>query len=149
MEEPGMSEHENEAIVRRLFEEVLNQKRLDRADAFIAHDYVDHTGRPGQAPGLEGAKQVWAMLFAASPDPRTTIEDLIAVGDKVVVRWTAEGIHQGELVGIPPTGKRFRASGISIYRLADGRISDKWEEADRLGFLQQVGAIPAPAALAS
>jgi steroid delta-isomerase-like uncharacterized protein len=140
-----MSTEENKALVQRLFEEVFNQKRLERADAFVAPDYLDHGAVPGQGPGLEGAKQQrWAMYFAAIPDLHTTIDDLAAEGDKVVVRYTVEGTQQGELLGIPPTGKRFRTSGICIYRLAEGKVAEVWEQMDMLGLMQQLGVIPAP-----
>jgi steroid delta-isomerase-like uncharacterized protein len=140
-----MSSEENKAIVRRFFEEVLNEKRLDRADELVAPDYLDHDAVPGQGPGLEGARQQrWAMYFAAIPDLHSTIDDLVAEGDKVVVRYTGEGTQQGELLGIPPTGKRFRFSGICIIRLAEGKIAENWEQDDLLGLMQQLGVLPAP-----
>jgi len=140
-----MSTEENKALVRRFFEEVLNEKRLDRADELVAPDYLDHAALPGQGPGLEGAKQQrWAMYFAAIPDLHSTIDDLVAEGDKVVVRYTGEGTQQGELLGIPPTGKRFRFSGICIIRLAEGKIAENWEQDDLLGLMQQLGVLPPP-----
>jgi len=140
-----MSSEDNKAIVRRFFEEVLNEKRLDRADELVAPDYLDHDAVPGQGPGLEGARQQrWARYFAAIPDLHTTIDDLVAEGDKVVVRYTGEGTQQGELLGIPPTGKRFRFSGICIIRLAEGKIAENWEQDDLLGLMQQLGVLPAP-----
>jgi steroid delta-isomerase-like uncharacterized protein len=139
-----MSSEDNKALVQRLFEEVFNQKRLERADAFVAPDYLDHGAVPGQGPGLEGAKQQrWAMYFAAIPDLHATIDDLVAEGNKVVVRYTVEGTQQGALPGVPPTGKRFRISGISIYRLAEGKITEQREQMDMLGLMQQLGVIPA------
>jgi predicted ester cyclase len=89
------------------------------------------------------------MYFAGIPDLSAKLEDLVAEGDKVVVRFTAEGTHDGTLLGVPPTGKRMRISGISIYRLAEGKFVEHWEEGDRLGLLQQLGVIPAPAAPAT
>jgi len=138
-----MSTEENKTIVRR-FEELFNEKQVDRADEFVARDYIDHAAQPGQAPGLDGAKQKWAMYIAAIPDLRVPIEDIVAEGDKVVVRWTAEGTQRGELLGIPPAGKRLRFSGISIYRLAEGQVAEVWEQFDRLGLMQQLGVIPTP-----
>jgi len=138
-----MSIDENKTIVRRFFEELWNAKRLDRLDELVARDYVDGNALPGQAPGLEGSKQKWAMYFAGVPDLSAKIEDLVAEGDKVVVRFTAEGTHQGNLLGVPPTGKRLRVTGISIYRLVEGKVMEHWEEGDRLGLLQQLGVIPA------
>ncbi len=89
-----MSE-ENKAIVQRFFEVVFTEKRVDRVDEFFAGNYINHGALPGQAPGLEGAKATWAMFFAAVPDLRALIEDIAAEGDKVAVRWTAEGTHRG------------------------------------------------------
>ena len=145
-----MSIDENKTIVRRFFDELWNAKRLDRVDEFVAQDYVDGNAMPGQASGLDGARQKWAMYFVGIPDLSATIHDLVAEADKVVVRFTAEGTHQGTLLGIPASGKHLRVSGISIYRLAAGKVVEHWEEGDRLGLLQQLGAIPiAPAAPAT
>jgi predicted ester cyclase len=77
---------------------------------------------------------------------RATSEDMVAEGDKLAVRWTVQGSHLGELLGIPPTGKPVRFSGISIYRLAAGKIAEQWEQWDRLPLLQQLGVLPTPAA---
>ncbi len=138
-----MSTEENKAIVRH-FEALFNEKRVDLADEFVARDYIDHGALPGQAPGLTGAKQKWAMFIAAMPDLHVPIEDMVAEGDKVVVRWTAEGTQQGELLGRPPTGKLIRFSGISIYRLAGGKVTEVWEQFDRLSLMQQLGMAPSP-----
>jgi steroid delta-isomerase-like uncharacterized protein len=139
-----MSTDENKAIMRRFIEAVFNEKRVDRAEEFVAPDYLDHSALPEQAPGLEGAKQRWAMFTAAIPDMRTTIDDLVAEGDRVVVRYTVEGTQQGEMIGIPPTGKHFRMTGINITRMAEGKLAEHWEQADMLGMMQQLGVIPAP-----
>jgi steroid delta-isomerase-like uncharacterized protein len=139
-----MSTEQNKALIHRLFEEVFNEKRSDRADELIARDYIDHGAVPGQAPGVEGAKQRWAMYFAAIPDMHTTIDDMVAEEDKVTVRWTVGGTQQAALMGIPPTGKHFRTGGISIYRLAEGKIAEQWEQADMLGLMQQLGVMPMP-----
>jgi steroid delta-isomerase-like uncharacterized protein len=138
------TEEKNKAIVRRFYEVVFDKKRVDLTDELFARDYLDHAPFPGQGPGLEGAKQKWATVIAATPDLRVQIEDIVAEGDRVVVRWAYEGTHLGTLIGIPPTGKRFRISGISICRLAEGKIAEDWDEADRLGLMQQLGVIPAP-----
>jgi len=140
-----MSTEENKALVRRYFEEVVNQKRLERADQFVAPDYLDHAAVPGQGPGLEEAKQQrWAMYFAAIPDLHVTIDDMVAEGDKVAVRCTVEGTPQGALLGIPPTGKSFRVSDYCIYRLVEGKVAENWEQIDALGAMQQMGVLPAP-----
>jgi steroid delta-isomerase-like uncharacterized protein len=143
-----MSIADNTAVVRRFAEEILNGKRLDRAEALVAHDYVDHAAMPGQSAGLDGAKQKWGMWVTAGPDLRVTTDDIFGEGDRVAVRWTAEGVHQGTLMGIPPTGKRFRFEGISIFRIADGKIAEQWETWDKLNLLQQLGVLPTAAASA-
>ncbi len=140
-----MSTEDNKELVRQFFEEVFNERRLDRADEFVAPDYLDHAAVPGQGPGLEGAKQQrWARYFAAIPDLHATIDDMVAEGDKVAVRFTVEGTQQGELPGVPPTGKHFRISDYCIYRLAEGKVAENWEQADMLGLMQQLGVLPAP-----
>ncbi len=139
-----MPTEQNKKVVRRFYEVVFDKKRVDLTNDLFAWDYVDHAPAPGQSPGLEGAQQKWAMVIAATPDLHVQIEDIVAEGDRVVVRWTYEGTHRGPLMGIPPTGKHFRTSGISISRLAEGKIAENWDEVDRLGWLQQLGVIPAP-----
>jgi predicted ester cyclase len=97
-----MSSENNKALVQRFFEEVFNEKQLDRADEFVAPDYLDHAAVPGQGPGLEGAKQQrWAMYFAAIPDLHATIDDMVTEGDKVVVRYIVEGTRAGGIAGHP------------------------------------------------
>jgi steroid delta-isomerase-like uncharacterized protein len=141
-----MSPDEHKAILRASYEVVFNQHQVDRADEFYAPDYLDHGAAPGQAPGLAGAKQKWAAYIAALPDMHATIQELIAEGDKVAVAWTVEGTQQGELLGIPATGKSFRLAGMSIYRLAEGKIAEASEQWDRLDLLRQLGVLPAPGA---
>jgi steroid delta-isomerase-like uncharacterized protein len=141
-----MSLEANKAIIRAYVETVWNQKQLDRADEVVAPDFIDHAPLPGQAPGLDGAKEKWAMYLTAVPDLRVTIEELVAEGDKVGVRRSYEGTHQGELLGIPATGKRLQVGSISIFRLAEGKIAENWEQLDRLALMQQLGVIPAPTA---
>jgi steroid delta-isomerase-like uncharacterized protein len=138
-----MSTEDNKAVIRRWNEEIFNEKRTDRADELVTQDYVDHAALPGQAPGLEGAKHKWAMYVAAIPDLRVTMDEMVAEGDRVAARWTAEGTHEGELLGIPPTGKRIRWSGISICRVAEGKLAEQFERWDRLDLMQQLGVIPA------
>jgi steroid delta-isomerase-like uncharacterized protein len=141
-----MSTEENKAIVRRFAEEIWNEKRLDRADEIMAQDYIDHGAMPEQAPGLEGFKRKGAMWVAAVPDLVVRTKDLFAEGDRVAVRWTAEGTHQGTLLGIPPRGRRFHFAGMSIFRLAEGKVAEQWEAWDKLDLMQQLGAVPTPGA---
>jgi predicted ester cyclase len=126
-----MSTEDNKAVVRRFAREIWNEKRLERADEIMADDYIDHGAIPGQSPGLEGFKRKGGMWVAAVPDLRVHTEDLFAEEDRVAVRWTAQGAHQGELLGIQPTGKRFRFPGLSIFRVAGGKVAEQWEEWDK------------------
>ena len=135
-----MSTEENKAIIRRYFEELFNQGNLSVADEIIAEGY--QSTLPGVGPGPDGQKQFYQMYQAAFPNLHFTIEDMIAEGDKVVTRWTARATHQGEFQGIAPTGKQVTVSGISIDRIADGKMQETWTNYDQLGMLQQLGVIP-------
>lgn len=132
---------DEKAVVRRAVE-AFNQRNLQQLEEFFAPDYVEHPLPPGQSPGLEGVRQRWSMFAAAFPDARITIEDLVAEGDKVAVRFTFDGTHQGELMGVPPVGKRVAVMGSDINRIKGGKIAERWGEFDMLSMLQQLGAIP-------
>jgi predicted ester cyclase len=123
-----MSSEENKAIVRRLFEEVLNEGRLTAIDELVATDYLSHAG----APRRKDFKQVVIRLRAGFPDLRYTIEDLIAEGDKVVIRATMHGTHGVDYLGIPPTGKRVTSESIHIVRLASGKFREHWAQGSNL-----------------
>jgi steroid delta-isomerase-like uncharacterized protein len=136
-----MSE-ENKAIVRREIEEVFSaQGNLDVADEIFAPEYV---GYPEDVRGPEGAKETAKMYRNAFPDVQLSIEDQVAEGDKVVTRWIGSGTHQGEMMGIAPTGNQVRVDGMTISRIEDGKIVEEWEIYDALGMMQQLGAIPSP-----
>ncbi len=137
-----MSE-ENKAIARRAYE-AINQNNLDALDEMVASDVTDHDAGPGQAPGLEGVKQIFSSLHTAFPDFHMDVEDMIAEGEKVVARVTMSGTHQGEFMGIAPTGNRVEVSGIDILRIADGKFVERWGNFDDLGMMQQLGAVPSP-----
>ena len=135
-----MSE-QNKATARRLYEEVINQGKLETADELLAPDAPSHTGVP---PGPEGLKRHVSMLRAAFPDLHHSIEDVIAEGDKVVVRTTCTGTHVGDFLGIPPTGRRFTQEHIHILRLEQGKVAEHWAQMDKVGMMQQLGVMPAP-----
>jgi steroid delta-isomerase-like uncharacterized protein len=103
-----------------------------------------HGAPPGLPAGMEGFKLLAGMFRTAFPDYKDTVEDLIAEGDKVVARWSFRGTHQGDFQGVPPTGKEAAITGISVFRLINGKITDDWTIFDLLGLMQQLGAIPAP-----
>ncbi len=138
-----MSE-ENKAIVRGLYEG-FNTGDLDRVVEASAPDFVNHSAPRGIPPTREGWKQLLNMFRAAFPDIHFDLEHEIAEGDLVTTRFTGHGTHQGEIMGIPATGKEVAFSGIVILRFADGKIVERWEEFDVMGMMVQLGAIPAPA----
>ena len=137
-----MSAAANKALVRRFVEQVISQGNLAVVDELVAGDYVYH-GPGMQVGGPDGLKQLFTMLRAAFPDWQETLEDLIADGDEVVFRVTGHGTHQGEFMGLPPTGKRVTVAGIDLVRIEAGKLSEHWANFDQLGLLQQLGAIPA------
>ena len=139
-----MSVEENRELERRFIEEVINQQNLAAADELVAEDVVELDPFPGQEPGREGLKKVLGMLFAAFPDQKWTIEELIAEGDIVVNRFTWRGTHRGDFLGIPPTGNQVEVKGVVIDRFADGKIADTRILMDNFGLMQQLGVVPTP-----
>jgi steroid delta-isomerase-like uncharacterized protein len=137
-----MSE-ENKKLERRAIEEVWNQGNYAVVDEIVASDYLGHSSNPAtETHGREGVKQFYMALHSAFPDIHFAIEDQVAEGDKVVTRWTARATHNGEYQGIPPTGNRGELTGITIERIAGGKIVECWSNYDELGLLQQLGVIP-------
>jgi steroid delta-isomerase-like uncharacterized protein len=142
-----MAAVDNKALALRAHLEVMNQAKLDVADEIFDAGVVWHTSLlpPEAQRGPEGFKLFARTVRAAFPDFRLIEDDTIAEGDKVVNRWTFRGTHQGEFVGIPATGKQVMTTGIDIFRIANGKIVEVWQNSDQLGLLQQLGAIPTPA----
>jgi steroid delta-isomerase-like uncharacterized protein len=141
-----MSAEENKEIVRR-FWGVWEKGNIGLVDELVAPDYVNHSpGMPGQPEGPEGIKAVVSMFRAGMPDLRVLIEDVVAEGDKVVMRYRIEGTHEGELFGVPPTGRQVSIESITVERLSGGKIREHWRITDTLDMMQQLGAIPEHAA---
>ena len=139
-----MSIETNKAIVRRYFDQILNEKRHDLAEEFLADNIELHGS--GLAPGLDVVKQWLTMFAAAFPDGHQVIEDVVAEEDRVVARTTFNGTQQGEMQGIPATGKSVSISSITIFRMDNGKIAEGWLVSDNLGMMQQLGVVPAPQA---
>jgi predicted ester cyclase len=128
-----MSVQENKDLVRREQEELWNHTGdLDAAEDVFATDQA------------EAAKQEAADFRQGFPDVVSTIEDLIAEGDKVVARWRSRATHQGNYMGIAPTGNEVKFTGISFYRIEGDKIAESWTIEDQFGLMQQIGAIPGP-----
>jgi steroid delta-isomerase-like uncharacterized protein len=132
---------QNKLLVQRYVEQVVNEQNLAALDELLAADYTCHmSGSPTM--DRDGIRGFFSMLHAAFPDQVETIDDLVAEGDKVAVRWSARMTHQGEFMGITPTGKPVTASGQGFVRVRDGKIVEEHEVFDALGLMQQLGAVP-------
>jgi steroid delta-isomerase-like uncharacterized protein len=131
---------ENEALVRRYVEEVYDQRKLEVVDEIFAADFTLHDpDLPGGARGPEGIKRIVETFVDAFPDLQVTLEDEFSSGEKVVTRWTSKGTHQGELMGIAPTGRRIEVAAVGIWRVSEGEIAEAWLVYDALGMMQQLG----------
>jgi steroid delta-isomerase-like uncharacterized protein len=139
-----MSTEENKAIVRRMYEEWNKGQEAAVAalEEHYAPDYVYHGSGGFGDMDLAAMKQVTPAFWTAFPDQHMAVEDLIAEGDKVVWRYTWRATHQGEFMGIPATGKVVTVTGIAICRFVGGKEVEHWSNADVLGLMQQLGALP-------
>jgi len=134
---------ENKTLVRRCFKEIWSKGNLAVADQIVATNYVNHApASPVPDSGREGFKKNVTAYRTAFPDLTFTIDDALAEGNKVTVRWTARGTHKGVLMGIAPTGKQITNTGISVIRITAGKLAEAWVTWDTLGMMQQLGAIP-------
>lgn len=142
MEYSPMSE-ENKDIVRRLIAEGWNGRNFDVIDELCLVNFtMNDPSSPHLANGPESAKAYIGALAAAFPDLHMQVHDLFGEADRVSLRWSAEGTHQGEFNGIAPTNRRICVSGQAIYRIANGKIEEDWIIVDTYGMLQQLGVIP-------
>ena len=139
-----MTTEENKALVRRFIQEVFLEGRPEAVDELLADDFVPHTwGRTGEGKDelIKAIKRVQAGLS----DARMTIEDMFAEGDRVAVRLTSHAVQTGPFMGLPPSGKAYTIGEIHIFRLRDGKVAEHWHEADFMGMMRQLGALPTPA----
>ena len=133
----------NKETIRRYYEEVFNQGKLEVLDEIVARDHVEHNPLPGQSQGLDGLKQRVAIIRGAF-NPQFTLEDVLADGDKVVVRWTNSGTHLADWFGVPATGRTVVVSGIDIHQLRNGKMAEHWDVVDIFGLMVQIGGVPVP-----
>lgn len=138
---------DGKAIVRR-YREIYNTNDMDHLEEVLAADFIPHNMMPGLPPNIEGAKMLQQGTMATWPDMHVTTEDLLEEGDKVVERWTQTMTHTGAAVfGAPAgSGKKVRVTGISIYRIANGKIVEHWAEMDFYTVLAHLGVVSAPGA---
>jgi steroid delta-isomerase-like uncharacterized protein len=142
-----VSQAANRELFQRYFDEVTNKGNLDLVDEMFAPDYVHHDPAnpdPKGVVGTEDVKRHLQELIDAFPDMQFTVEDMIAQGDDIVVRWTATCTHTGDYFGIPPTNKSATLTGMNTWRVKDGKAVEGWVSRDDLGLLQQLGVIPSP-----
>ena len=133
---------QNKTVVSRYYADVLNGGEVDLLDEIAVEDYVEHDPLPGQGNGRTDFKQRVETLRSAFAPISFTVEDVVAEGDRVVVRWRSSGKHSGEFLGIPPTDREYTINGIDIHACRDGRLAEHWHVVDQLAQLQQLGLVP-------
>ena len=133
---------ENEATVRRFYEQMCNERKNELATELFTEDHLMHDPQVPAGTGPQGMVDV-VSTYQKGVDGHWGIEDLFSAGDRVIVRWTGSGTHVGEVNGIPATGKKIAVDAITIHQLRGGKIAETWEVWDTLGFLQQLGVVPA------
>lgn len=133
---------DSETLVRRYYKEVWEDGNLDAVDELVAANLIDHNPIPGQGVGIRGHNDAVLLTRRGFPDVRFVFEDIFGSGDRVVARWIMYGTHTGDLLGIPPTGRKVAVQGIKIIRVADGRAAEAWQNVDLAGMLQQLGMFP-------
>ena len=138
-----VSTEQNKAVVLRWFQS-FNDRDLAAEEAARSVDFAAHVPGIPVPLGSEGWTSFIAAFLAGFPDFRLVVEDMLAEGDRVAVRWTFRGTHAGEFLGVAPTGKPVSMSAIEVNRVADGRVVEHWVALDQLGLLHQLGAVPAP-----
>ncbi len=128
--------------VARSFYEAISQGQLDRLDELVAPDFQDHT--PGQPPGRDGLRESLEATRLGFPDLTVSIEDMFVASSesKVAIVSFIHGTHEGEWVGIPPTGKRISIMALDILRISEGRVAERWGLVDSPGLFQQLGVFP-------
>ena len=139
-----MSIEENKAVVRRFFEELLSRDDIAVADELLSPGFRFYFAGSPNPMNLESYKEFLVARRAAFPDRRFVVEDMIAEGDKVSVRFTMRGTHKGEFRGIAPSGKEVTMTGIDTIRLSDGKMVEDRVEVDQLGMMRQLGVIASP-----
>ena len=140
-----MSTEDNKALVNRYFNAAWNQGNPAVIDDLFAANFHHHNPGVPNGGSREGFKQFNSVFRSAFPDLRITQDDVISEGDKVVTRMTSFGKHEGDLPGAPRTGNDLKMTSITIHRIADGKLAEKWSEKDMIRLLRQIGVMPTPA----
>ena len=138
-----MTKEENKATSRRFYEELFNRGNLAAAEEIVTADFVLHDPNiPEQPRGPDGLKRFVAMYRDIFPDIEFTVEDQVAEGENTATRWVARGTHQGELMGIAPTGKRVEVRAFTLHRFSGGKIAEDWAHYEALDVVRQLGVVP-------
>lgn len=139
-----MTPEEGNALINRFYDEGWNANSLAVYDELVTDDFVDHQAMPGLPPGRAGFVALNVMFRSAFPDVWVTVDDIVTEGDLVAARWTSTGTHQGDLFGIPATGKSVKITATVVYRTEGGRLAEGWINRDDFGLMRQLGVIPTP-----
>ena len=123
-------EEKNEALALRYLNDIFQQGKLEVADEILSPDFILHNPVLPQElrKGPEGAKKYASAIIAAVPDRKLVHDDILAKGDKVLVRWTVSGTNTGPLFGNPPTGKPYAATGFDLFRISNGKVAEMWQQ---------------------
>ena len=131
----------NEALIREVLE-LIDQRQLDAAFELYAVDYIYHGPGGMELTGRDGIRGLWMDFLNGFPDLRSTVDDIVIQGDKIVLRWTIRGTHTGEFLGVPPSNSQITLPITEIFRIADGQLVEAWDQWDRLHLFAQIGGIP-------
>ena len=132
---------QNEALIRQVLE-LIDERQLDAAFELYAVDYIYHGPGGMELNGRDGIRGLWMDFLTGFPDLSSTVDDMVVQGDKLVLRWTIQGTHTGEFLGLPPSNNRIILPINEIFRIADGQLVEAWDQWDRLHLFEQIGAMP-------
>jgi steroid delta-isomerase-like uncharacterized protein len=135
-----MSEDARTLVAR--FYDGINAGDLGVIDELIADDFVEHEDFPGISQDKDGVRQFFTIFRSAFPDMRMDAHEVLVDGDLVCVRSTMSGTHEGNFMGMPPSGKHFEVTGFDMVRIRDGEVTDHWGVMDAMTMMQQLGAMP-------
>ena len=139
-----MNNDANKTVVTEFIDGLFSRGDLSAVDTYLAKDFLNHDPSLGAPADREGMRAAGALFRTAFPDWHSDLHLLIAEGDLVAEHFTARGTHVGEIMGIGATGREVRLRGINIFRVRNGRITERWGRLDDLGFLRQLGVLPTP-----
>ena len=128
----------NKGLVRRFYKEVFVDWNMALVDQVVSPQFISHDWPKGGPTGPRAFRDFYSAIRYALPNARYEVDDLIAEGDRVVVRWRLIGTHQGDFLGIAPTGRAIALNGIAIYRVEGGKLMERWVVSDLHGVLEEI-----------